>query len=278
MGTPGGGPRGGVRLKSAVVTRDICIAVTAADDDWAALLREIDDAGPAGRVTVRVRPSADRELQDRRVGSVLARGYSLVPGGGDGEMALTPVPSGILYVVSASDGHAAIPPWLPLVPAGRFRQYLVGVALSQGAFCESVTAFAGESWHLDEFIDESEVAEFVMEFVASRDIGLVQILHSKVALDLLPALRFSFPRLRVVIDLGGEGAQSPVLVTYATARYGNLVDLFFASDDATGNHLEAAFIPPSKIRVMPDAAARRPEAMAQAHQDAYGQLLASSVG
>jgi hypothetical protein len=94
----------------------------------------------------------------------------------------------------------------------------------------------------------------------------------------LPALRFSFPRLRVVIDLGGEGAQSPVLVTYATARYGNLVDLFFASDDATGNHLEAAFIPPSKIRVMPDAAARRPEAMAQAHQDAYGQLLASSVG
>jgi hypothetical protein len=58
-----------------------------------------------------------------------------------------------------------------------------------------------------------------------------------------------------------------------------LVDTFCATDATVMAQLDAAFISPSRVCLLPDA--RDPEgqkAVARAHQDVYGQLLATRAG
>jgi hypothetical protein len=254
------------------------IAVTDTDEDWSGLLAEIDRSAADGRAPVRVTLGAPGEMQISRVASVITRGYSIDHAEAEHQVVLAPKPGGVLYLVSELDDQDAAPQWLPGVEESSFRQFLLGTEISAVRFAEMASNFPGECWHLDTFMGAASIPEFVMEFVASREIDVVQIVDSRFGLDLLPALRFSYPRLRAVMDVGLAGAQGSVLATYATSRYGNLVDAFHASDPPGVELLSASFISPWKIQLLPQVGdTAGSEALKVAHRDTYGRLIASLV-
>jgi hypothetical protein len=162
------------------------------------------------------------------------------------------------------------------VPSRSFRQHVVAVDISDQAYTRLAAACAGECWHLNASMHRGGWAEFVMEFIASREIDVVQVVLARFGVDLVPALRAAYPSVRVVVDTGGEGTAGTVWLTYATSRYGNVIDAFCTPQPTVAAALVATGVSESKIHVWsPD---HGDGAAAACHGEVYGQLLAGSAG
>ena len=185
-------------------------------------------------------------------------------------------PPGVLHVVSTVDGDD-VPTWISHVQPGLFRQHVVAVDASEESFAALASACAGESWHLDTFLPRGDWAEFIVEFIGSREIDLVQVVMARPGVDLVPALRASYPEVVVVVDVAGSGACDEVWSTYVTARYGNVIDAFCAGGADVAATLQRARVPASRIHVAQGGAGERDQAFAALHEDVYGRLLAAPV-
>jgi hypothetical protein len=139
--------------------------------------------------------------------------------------------------------------------------------------------FGSELWDLDDFIGGDRAAEFVIEFLANREVDIVHIVTSKFGADLLPAVRYCYSRMKVVVDVGDGGAQSQVFSAYVASRYGNLVDVFVTSSATASEELEAAHVSSSKIRRVPRSIdAETQAAVTSEIQTLYHELIGSLVG
>jgi hypothetical protein len=263
-------------MSAATPARTIDLAEP--DSAWAELLNAIDLLAAEDRFEVRVTGLDGGGPAGDRVGQIIARGYSAGPREAADGAVLAPSPAGVLFVVSDLGGAARPPEWLAGLPPESFRQYLLAVDMSAENFAALSSEFPGESWHLDEFLAEGSLAEFVMEFMASRQIDLVHVVNSRLGFDLLPFIRTSYPRTRVTADVGSRGAYDQVLMTYVTTRYGNVVDGFCASTSETADQLAATYISSSRVVLMPPVEGTSgPAAVAQAHQSVFGRLLAALI-
>jgi hypothetical protein len=206
------------------------------------------------------------------VGEVVSRDYSLESLGRSDPVEPASRPSGVLYIVSPF-GTDDIPSWISHVSA-RFRQYLLVLDASEDGFERLSSACSGESWHLDSFVPPGARAEFVVEFIANREIDLVQVVNARLGVDLVPTLRSAYPSVRVVVDVDGGSAPGRVWLTYLTSRYGNVVDAFFAWQEEDVARLEAALVSPTRVVHLGADPEDRDKAVAALHEELYGRLIA----
>jgi hypothetical protein len=243
-------------------TRHISLADPAAT--WTELLGEIEAAPPEDRFAVAVRGQAESDHEVDRLGALIARGYSWRPGV-PGE--LVPEPSRLLSLVASwpeGDEAAAGPSG---VSPRHFTHHLMVLQASRSQVSRVAARGAGELWHLDPFLPRRGWAEFIIEFVASRQIDLVHVINAPFAVDLVPALRVAFPTTAVVVDVGGD----PVWLTYVTSRYGNVIDAFCAATPADVDQLKADRVSPARIELA--------EADTSSWRGGlYGRLIATRAG
>jgi len=231
---------------------------------------------PVGRPDVEVDAvPGDRSRFVERVGSLVAAGYSVrhtAP-----RLVLVARPSTVLWLVSSPAGTTVGPSGWP-EPAGvpGFRRCLVVLDEGPGGPRPGLPA-ADETWLLGEFMGRGAMPQFIVEFMASREIDVVQIVGSRLAVDLLPTIRFSFPRVPVAVDLSSEDPGGRSFLRYVTARYGNLVDRYCVPDEATRDALEESSVAGSRALVMGTAGVRAPADAASLRANLYGRLLAEVV-
>jgi hypothetical protein len=266
----------GARLRSDVVPREKParrISVSGPDSDWIDLLAEVDQRAPADRFEIELAGHSEREQRMARLGPLISRGYSYRGVAGSERPILTPRPSVVLSIVSLSSEGDGFPAWISLVPDEHFRQCLVANHTCDEDFARLSAACAGESWHLDSFVQQRGWAEFVVELIGSREIDLVQVINSPFGVDMLPTLRVAYPSVAVAVDVGGETAQDRAWFTYVTSRYGNVVDAFITSHSDQSATLEAAGVSASRIHLVRET----DEAGAVRREEAYGRLVAASI-
>ena len=235
-------------------------------------LWEIDQREPEDRLRCSFSDHAENQLATARLGELIARGYSWEERGAG----LVPRPAGVLYIVSSLAADEDIPTWMSHIPSQSFRQHVVAVGISGEAFARFSPACAGEIWHLSAIMHRGGWAEFIIEFIASREIDLVQIAASCFGVDLVPPLRAAYPSIQVVVDTGGEGAPGQEWLTYVTSRYGNVIDAFCTPQPAVAATLQSSGV--SASRIYEWSADHGDEAAAACHAEVYGQLLAGLVG
>jgi hypothetical protein len=238
------------------------------------LLEEIDQLLPTMRFAVALTGEAADAERMARVGDLIWRGYSPVSAGRSDCAVLAPRPSGVLSIVSPPGPIDELPRWIAHVHPGRFRQHVLALDASEGAFASLASGFAGESWHLDAFVPPREWAEFIMEFIGSREIDLVQVVAARLGVDLVPALRSAYPAIRVVVDVAAGAFQEEWSI-YVTARYGNVIDAFCTGQPDIAAQLERARVPGSKIHLVgDDDDGGQADAVAARHEDVYRRLIA----
>jgi hypothetical protein len=247
------------------------VSLAAPATTWTALLAEIDALPPEDRFAVELDGRAERELALHLVGSLIASGYSV---GTSSPRLLVPRPSGVLAIVSQSDGEDDVAPRIPRPGAGHFRRHLMAVDTSETAFARLASTCAGESWHLDSFLPQNAWAQCIVEYVGSREIDLVQVVNSRFGVDLIPALRAAYPATRVVVDIGST-PQAEAWLTYVTARYGNVVDGFCVSRPDEVATLTAERVSPDRIWVVDPGGGEQVHPGAAEREQVYGRLIAT---
>jgi hypothetical protein len=182
-----------------------------------------------------------------------------------------------LYIASPCRATRDLPTWISHLSTRHFRQHLLGVDVSPATFTDLASLCAGESWHLNAFVRRGGWAEFIVEFIASREIDVVQVISARVGVDLAPTLRAAYPSISVVVDVDGEDAEDRAWLDYATSRYGNVIDAFCTPQPRAVEELRHAGVSASRIHLWGSDDQGPDEAAAAMHRDVYGHLLAHSV-
>jgi hypothetical protein len=175
-----------------------------------------------------------------------------------------------LYIVSAPGN---LPYWIKRLSTRHFRPHLLGLDVSRATFTDLASLCAGESWHLDAFVRRGGWAEFIMEFVASREIDVVQVVTARLGVDLVPTLRAAYPSISVVADVDGGDAEGRAWLDYATSRYGNVIDAFCTPQSGVVEELRQAGVSASRIHLWEANDQGPDEAAAAIHRDVYEYLL-----
>jgi hypothetical protein len=212
-----------------------------------------------------------------RLVDLISRGYSCDVTAATDSLVLKPRPAGVLYLVSPLSRSGNIPTWIAHLPPSSFRQYLLAMDTTEDTYTRLASLCEGECWHLDAFVRRAGWAEFIMEFIASRMIDVVQVITARQGVDVVPALRAAYPFIRVVVDVDGEGSEDLAWMVYATSRYGNVIDAFFAPNSDVEAQLHRAGVSASRVQVDQVDFGGRDESAAAIHAEIYGRLLATAL-
>jgi hypothetical protein len=255
-------------------TREIPLALP--DPAWSDLLTEIDQLAPDDRVSLALSGDVAPALRVVRSASLIARGYSWAHDtAGDLPWVLLPRPATVVHIVSpqpSTDGSAT---WIPHLSADHFHQHLLATDVDPEVFGTMASWCAGEKWDLDRFVRRSQWAEFVIEFMATREVDVVQVVAAPLGVDLIPALRAAYPSARVVVDVDGMDAQARTWLSYVTSRYGNVVDALCAPRGGVLSQLSHEGALTAKVHLWPTEG---DDAAASLHGAVYGELLAHAAG
>jgi hypothetical protein len=213
-------------------------------------------------------------VETQLVGALVSLGYTLECLDSTPTLVLVPRPPGVLYIVSPYGEDNNIPIWISRMPGRNFRQYLLGLNVAEEVVALLTSEYVEESWHLDAFLRPSAWAEFILEFIGSRKIDVVQVINAPIGVDLSPTIRSAYPFVRFVVDVDEKDL---AWSTYVSSRYGNLVDAFFTPSPEAVGTLEASLISPSKIWSLEIEHSRDDDAVAAMHAEQYGQLIAALI-
>jgi len=139
--------------------------------------------------------------------------------------------------------------WFREIDRERFAPSLITTQSSQNRRLEEIADLAEETWVLPDLMPAERMPAFILDFIVSRKIEVVQIMNSRLGFDLLPDVTTQPNPPGIVVMLHVEEADRSGYVRYVTTRYGNLVDRF----SVTSQHLAAAVhgygIPFDRIKV-----------------------------
>jgi hypothetical protein len=125
-----------------------------------------------------------------------------------------------------------------------------------------------EVWDLPDLMPGGAMPEFILGLIESREIGVVQIVDSRLGFDLLPDIACLERPPVVIARMPGPGITGTGYETYVGRRYGNLIDSFSVADQRIKDALVAQYIPSSRIEVIAAGAGS-----AAAHEELYDRLL-----
>ncbi len=116
--------------------------------------------------------------------------------------------------------------WLRTLAGRGVEAYLLTTQESDNALFAEAEGWAKEAWCLPELMPGPRMPAFIEDFVASRDIDVVQVMNSKLGFDLLPGLRARFPHLRTVAQLHAEEEGRAGYPAYVATRFDDVVDAY----------------------------------------------------
>jgi glycosyltransferase involved in cell wall biosynthesis len=139
--------------------------------------------------------------------------------------------------------------WFREIDRERYAPSLITTQPSPNRRLAEIADLAEETWVLPDLMPAERMPAFVLDFIVSRKIEVVQIMNSRLGFDLLPDIAVRPNPPGIVVMLHVEETDRSGYVRYVTTRYGNLVDRF----SVTSRHLAAAVhdygIPLDRIRV-----------------------------
>jgi glycosyltransferase involved in cell wall biosynthesis/GT2 family glycosyltransferase len=140
--------------------------------------------------------------------------------------------------------------WFRWLDRSRFAPSLITTQPSTNARLSEVVPFAEEVWPLPDLMVGSRFAEFIVDFIASREVGVVHVMNSRIGFDLLPDIHALERPPRIVVQLHVEEPTRDGYVRYATTRNGNLVDVFSVSSEHLAEVVWGYGIPRDRIAVI----------------------------
>jgi len=140
--------------------------------------------------------------------------------------------------------------WFRWLDRSRFAPSLITTAPSANARLSEVVPFAEEVWPLPDLMVGSRFADFILDFIASREVAVVHLMNSRIGFDLLPDISALERQPKIVVQLHVEEPTRNGYVSYATTRYGNLVDVFSVSSEHLAEAVCGYGIPRDRIAVI----------------------------
>ena len=129
---------------------------------------------------------------------------------------------------------------------------------------------------LPDFIAFDELAQFIMEFIASRTIEIVDIIGSRVGSDLVPSIKEAFPGVKVVVDDLSALEPGVDLLRYIASHYGNIFDRFIVETEGQVRELQRNHISPSKMEVVDPDIEERDRVLAVLHEKIFVKFFESA--
>lgn len=163
--------------------------------------------------------------------------------------------------------------WFRQVDRRRWKPSLITTQPSTNRGLHEVEPFAEEVWELPDLMPGARFPEFILGFIESRGVRLVQIVDSRLGFDLLPDMTSLPEPLAVVVRMHVAEPPRADYVQYVARRHGNLVDAFSVGDEQVKKALVDHEIPPSRIEVIDAGSAA--EGMGREHDALYERLLAA---
>jgi glycosyltransferase involved in cell wall biosynthesis len=159
----------------------------------------------------------------------------------------------ILYLVPRVDLGAydeIAVDWFKHIDRTRWRASLATTDVSPNRGLRELEPFAEEVWDLPDQMAGAAFPEFILGFIESRGVRLVQIMDSRLGFDLLPDMA-SLPKPPVVVaQMHPRQPGDAQFTRYVARRYGNLIDAFVATDDQLGGEIASHGIPPSRVETI----------------------------
>lgn len=228
--------------------RAIVEAMTVESDPAAAssgtLLAELD--------APRSIPITDRPAARDAVASFVSDGYSV---GSVNERAVTVVnkPTGVLYIapwMTIGGADKATLDWFRYISPEAFRRYLLTTLVSDNALFDQCDALADEAWCLPAMVNRQAIPQFVIDFIATRNVDIVHIMNSKLGFDLIPAIKLAFPDIPVVVQMHCESSGRTGYPRYVASRYDNLVNAYSVISEDMKECMVDYHVSPSKVEVI----------------------------
>jgi hypothetical protein len=182
-------------------------------------------------------------------------------------------PIGVLWIVGdRGSAEGATLRWLRLLPGEQFHKHVL-VLTSEVSLEPSESPSDAELWMLPDFIASDQVAQFIVEFIASRTIEIVDIIGSRTGSDLVPSIKEAFPGMKVVA--GDLSALEPGvdLLQYIASHYGNVFDRFIVETEGQGRELQRNHISPSKMEFVDTDGEDRDQILASLHEKIFVELF-----
>ncbi len=140
--------------------------------------------------------------------------------------------------------------WFREIDRERFAPSLITTQPSENRRLAEIADLIEETWVLPDLMAAERMPAFILDFIVSRKIEVVNLMNSRLGFDLLPDVTALPNPPGIVVMLHVEEADRSGYVRYVTTRYGNLVDRF----SVTSRHLAAALhgygIPFDRMKVV----------------------------
>jgi hypothetical protein len=163
--------------------------------------------------------------------------------------------------------------WFRCIDRARFRPSLITTQPSANRRLGDVVSYADEIWALPDLMPGAQFAEFIIDFIVSREVAIVHIMDSRIGFDVLPDIHSLSRRPRIVVQLHMEEPARDGYTRYVTTRFGTLVDAFSVSSEHLAADVAGYGVSRDRIEVIPsgeDAPGLRQ--MGERHGELYERL------
>ena len=108
-----------------------------------------------------------------------------------------------------------------------------------------------ELWAIPDLMSGAQLAEFIFDFLDSREVDALHLVHARLGCELLADLSALRRPPKVVVQICGEADAVDGLAAYVAARYGNLVSAFGVSTATLVDVLIEEEVPSDRIHLAP---------------------------
>lgn len=154
--------------------------------------------------------------------------------------------------------------WFKHIDQRRWAPSIITTQPSSNRWLTKIEPYAEEMWVLSDLMAGSEFPEFILEFIATRNVKIVHIMNSRLGFDLLPDIACLPSKPVIVVQHHAEEADRSGYVRYVASRYGNLVDGFSVASKHLARGMLDYDIAQSRVHVI---------TMAGQHEALYERLL-----
>jgi len=141
--------------------------------------------------------------------------------------------------------------WFAGIDRSRFAPSLITTQPSPNRWVHRVEPHAEEIWVLPDLMVGDAMPEFILGFVESRGVEIVHVMNSRLGYDLLPDLATLERPPAVVAQLHAEELDHGGYVSYAAARYAQLIDRFSVISEHLAGVLRGRYgVPDERIEVI----------------------------
>lgn len=251
--------RSGLRVLGCTVARDVGEAT---GTSWAAVVRAASGAvAPGGYLVLAAAgtPPGTEPVGAEERAAWVTRFESLLDSGfavhqrAPGLAALRRARPSVLYLapwITFGGSDKGTLDWLRHLPHDRFRLYLHTTQPSDNPLLGDAESLADEAWCLPDLMTGADMPQFVVNFVATRNVDVVHVMNSRLGYDLLPTLKSAYPHLRTVVQLHVEEEDRSGYCRFVTTRYDNLIDAYSVTSEDLRRKLLRYDVSPSKVHVI----------------------------